>query len=63
MLNAEILATLLKCMQNQFMNSFGFDAVTLHPYMGKDSLQPFLDYTDKMNYILVLTSNPGANGF
>ena len=42
---------------------FGFDAVTLHPYMGKDSLQPFLDYSDKMNYVLVLTSNPGANDF
>lgn len=42
---------------------FNFDAVTLHPYMGKDSLQPFLDYTDKMNYVLVLTSNPGANDF
>ena len=42
---------------------FGFDAVTLHPYMGKDSLQPFLNYSDKMNYILVLTSNPGANDF
>jgi orotidine-5'-phosphate decarboxylase len=42
---------------------FKFDAVTLHPYMGKDSLQPFLDFTDKMNYILVLTSNPGAVDF
>ena len=42
---------------------FGFDAVTLHPYMGKDSLQPFLDYSDKMNYVLVLTSNPGAQDF
>ncbi|MDP2365578.1 MAG: orotidine-5'-phosphate decarboxylase [Ignavibacteria bacterium] len=42
---------------------FRFDAVTLHPYMGKDSLQPFLDFTDKMNYVLVLTSNPGANDF
>jgi len=42
---------------------FGFDAVTLHPYMGKDSLQPFLDFSDKMNYILVLTSNPGAGDF
>lgn len=42
---------------------FGFDAVTLHPYMGKDSLQPFLDYPDKMNYILVLTSNPGSSDF
>jgi orotidine-5'-phosphate decarboxylase len=42
---------------------FCFDAVTLHPYMGKDSLQPFLDFTDKLNYVLVLTSNPGANDF
>jgi orotidine-5'-phosphate decarboxylase len=42
---------------------FGFDAVTLHPYMGKDSLQPFLDFIDKMNFVLVLTSNPGANDF
>jgi orotidine-5'-phosphate decarboxylase len=42
---------------------FKFDAVTLHPYMGKDSLQPFLNFTDKMNYVLVLTSNPGANDF
>jgi len=42
---------------------FRFDAVTLHPYMGKDSLQPFLDFTDKMNYVLVLTSNPGAIDF
>jgi len=42
---------------------FKFDAVTLHPYMGKDSLQPFLDFTVKINYILVLTSNPGANDF
>lgn len=42
---------------------FKFDAVTLHPYMGKDSLQPFLDFIDKMNYVLVLTSNPGANDF
>lgn len=42
---------------------FNFDAVTLHPYMGKDSLQPFLNFTDKMNYVLVLTSNPGANDF
>ncbi len=42
---------------------FRFDAITLHPYMGKDSLQPFLDFTDKMNFVLVLTSNPGAIDF
>lgn len=42
---------------------FNFDAVTLSPYMGKDSLQPFLDYSDKLNFILALTSNPGSNDF
>ncbi len=42
---------------------FGFDAITLHPYMGFDSLSPFLEYTDKLNFILALTSNPGANDF
>ncbi|AFH49553.1 Orotidine-5'-phosphate decarboxylase [Ignavibacterium album JCM 16511] len=42
---------------------FGFDAITLHPYMGKDSLQPFLNYKDKLNFILALTSNPGYIDF
>ncbi|MEP0860419.1 MAG: orotidine-5'-phosphate decarboxylase [Ignavibacterium sp.] len=42
---------------------FGFDAITLHPYMGKDSLQPFLNYKDKLNFILALTSNPGSIDF
>lgn len=42
---------------------FNFDSVTLHPYMGKDSLDPFLNYAEKLNFILVLTSNPGASDF
>lgn len=42
---------------------FGFDAVTLHPYMGFDSLEPFLNYSDKINFVLALTSNPGSNDF
>ena len=36
------------------------DAVTLNPYLGKDSLQPFLDRADKGAVILCHTSNPGA---
>lgn len=40
-----------------------FDSVTLHPYMGYDSLSPFLEYTDKVNFILGLTSNKGAADF
>lgn len=42
---------------------FKFDSVTLNPYMGKDSLDPFLSYNDKLNFILALTSNPGASDF
>lgn len=36
------------------------DAVTLHPYFGKDSLQPFLDYKDKGLIIMCKSSNPGG---
>lgn len=39
---------------------FGADAVTINPYMGKDSAQPFLDYADKGCVFLCRTSNPGA---
>lgn len=40
-----------------------FDASTLHPYMGFDSVQPFLEYNNKLNFILVLTSNPSNKDF
>ncbi len=42
---------------------FNFDSVTLHAYMGKDSVDPFLNYESKLNFILALTSNPGASDF
>ncbi|HYV33428.1 MAG TPA: orotidine-5'-phosphate decarboxylase [Candidatus Limnocylindria bacterium] len=38
----------------------GFDAVTLHPYLGSEALKPFLDRADKASIILCRTSNPGA---
>lgn len=38
----------------------GVDAVTLHPYLGKESLMPFLSIPNKGNFILCRTSNPGA---
>jgi len=41
----------------------GVDAVTLHPYLGSESLQPFLDRIDKAAIILCRTSNPGAGEF
>ncbi|HEX7386047.1 MAG TPA: orotidine-5'-phosphate decarboxylase [Castellaniella sp.] len=36
------------------------DAVTVNPYMGQDSLQPYLDYTDRGVVVLCRTSNPGG---
>src|SRR3989344_7192887 len=39
---------------------FGFDAMTLHPYLGAEALEPFLSRKDKASIILCRTSNPGA---
>jgi orotidine-5'-phosphate decarboxylase len=41
-------------------DAMGFDAITLHPYLGRESLQPFLQRADKASIILCRTSNPGA---
>ena len=42
---------------------FGFDAITLHPYLGKKALLPFLDRKEKGCIILCRTSNSGAGEF
>ncbi|MBM2827235.1 MAG: Orotidine 5'-phosphate decarboxylase [Dehalococcoidia bacterium] len=44
-------------------DTFGFDAVTVNPYLGRDSLDPFLAYRDKGVLVLCRTSNPGAVDF
>ncbi len=44
-------------------DDLGFDAVTLHPYLGKEALEPFLQRADKANIILCRTSNQGAGEF
>jgi len=41
----------------------GADAITLHPYLGREALKPFLDRKDKGCIILCRTSNPGAGEF
>lgn len=41
-------------------DDLGFDAITLHPYVGHEALAPFLSRTDKVSIILCRTSNPGA---
>ncbi|GBD11863.1 Orotidine 5'-phosphate decarboxylase [bacterium HR23] len=42
---------------------WGFDAVTVNPYLGRDGVEPFLDYADRGVYVLCRTSNPGARDF
>jgi len=46
-----------------FFDHFDFDAVTVAPYMGEDSVKPFLTYLDRWVIILALTSNKGAFDF
>jgi len=46
-----------------FFEDLGFDSVTVAPYMGKDSVEPFLTFTDKHTILLALTSNQGAFDF
>jgi orotidine-5'-phosphate decarboxylase len=43
--------------------TFGFDAATVSPYLGFDSIDPFIEYKDKGVFILCRTSNPGAVDF
>ncbi|MBM2814869.1 MAG: orotidine 5''-phosphate decarboxylase, subfamily 2 [Ignavibacteria bacterium] len=42
---------------------FGADSITVNPYMGSDSVAPFLKFNDKMVFLLALTSNPGSADF
>ena len=46
-----------------FFEDLGFDSVTVAPYMGKDSVEPFLAFKNKHTILLALTSNEGAFDF
>ncbi|HNO70668.1 MAG TPA: orotidine-5'-phosphate decarboxylase [Bacteroidia bacterium] len=46
-----------------FFGSMDFDSITVAPYMGEDSVTPFLQYEGKWVILLALTSNKGANDF
>ena len=46
-----------------FFENMPFDAITVAPYMGEDSVIPFLSYNDKWVVLLALTSNKGADNF
>ncbi len=46
-----------------FFETMNFDAITVAPYMGEDSIRPFLEYDNKWTIVLGLTSNKGAKDF
>ncbi|MCX6350751.1 MAG: orotidine-5'-phosphate decarboxylase [Bacteroidetes bacterium] len=46
-----------------FFETYPFDSVTVNPYMGADSVMPFLKHKDKWTIILALTSNPSSKDF
>lgn len=46
-----------------FFETMDFDSITIAPYMGKDSVEPFLEFEDRYTILLALTSNQGAFDF
>ena len=46
-----------------FFETYNYDSITVSPYMGKDSVGPFLEYSDKFTIVLGLTSNAGSQDF
>jgi orotidine-5'-phosphate decarboxylase len=52
-----------KMYADAFFGNLNFDAVTVAPYMGEDSVRPFLEYKNKYAILLALTSNTGASDF
>jgi len=46
-----------------YFDTLNFDSITINPYMGKDSVEPFLEYKNKHTILLALTSNLGAFDF
>jgi orotidine-5'-phosphate decarboxylase len=52
-----------KMYAREFFENMAFDAITVAPYMGEDSVTPFLSHKDKWVILLALTSNSGADDF
>ena len=46
-----------------FFNTYNFDSITVAPYMGEDSVTPFLEYEKKWTILLAITSNKGGQDF
>ena len=52
-----------KAYARALFSTFGFDAATVNPYLGFDSIEPFINYQDKGIFLLCRTSNAGAQDF
>lgn len=52
-----------KMYARSFFEHYDVDAITVAPYMGRDSVEPFLEYAGKWTILLALTSNPGSEDF
>jgi orotidine-5'-phosphate decarboxylase len=48
---------------NAFLKDLDFDSITVSPYMGSDSVEPFLSFKNKYVFLLALTSNKGSEDF
>lgn len=54
------IASTAEAYARAYFDLWGFDAVTAHPFLGGDSLEPWLRYQDRAVFILAKTSNPGG---
>lgn len=57
------LANTARFYAKTFFETYDCDGLTVNPYMGMDSLEPYLAYLDRGVFVLCLTSNPGAADF
>ncbi len=57
------IGTTAKHYAKSLYDALGAHSATVNPLMGRDSAQPFLDFTDRLTFFLGLTSNPGAADF
>jgi orotidine-5'-phosphate decarboxylase len=52
-----------KAYAEAYFDDLGVDAVTVNPYLGQDSIEPFLNYEDRGVFVVCRTTNPGAADF
>jgi len=57
------IGTTAKHYARSIYDGLAADSTTVNPLMGRDSAEPFLEYQDRLTYLLALTSNPGASDF